>query len=140
MTPAARDRARLRLAVLLASLLDRVPPVTLGQIVEHTAKDDDSQLESRLAARTWFHDGLAAFVRELAERLQPELAEACAPPNDDDEAPPVAGERARAELTVMDWATVPVEVASELVERLARRCRATGGACFCGRHHDEGGK
>jgi hypothetical protein len=124
----------LRLEALLGAILDRVAPTALGQLVELIARDDDSQIESRLAARTWHHDGLRAFVRELAERLQPEFA---------DEQPelgsnvPSVDERARAALTVMDWSTVPVEVASELAYRLAYLCRVTRGHCFCGYHRSE---
>lgn len=130
VTPTAR--ARLRLEALLGALLEHVPPVTLGYLIEHTANDDDSQLESRLAARTWHHDALRAFVRDLAERLQPELLE---------EPPGPIDERARAALTVMDWSTVPVEVASELTYRLAYLCVGTAGVtgdpCFCGHHRAE---
>jgi hypothetical protein len=118
----------LRLEALLAELLDTVPLVTLGQLVLPIATDDDGQLEARLAGGTWYHDGVRAFVRELAERLQPELVDEPLGPVD---------ERARAALTVMDWSTVPVEVASELSYRLAYLCRVTAGQCFCGYHRSE---
>jgi hypothetical protein len=127
MTPSAR--ARLRLEALLAALLDRVPAVTLGQLVERIARYDDGGPGPNPGARTWRHDGLSAFVHELAERLQPELVDEPRVPGD---------ERARAELTVMDWSTVPVEVASELAYRLERMCGAMRGECFCGYHRSEG--
>jgi hypothetical protein len=121
-------RARLRLEAFIGELLESVPLVTLGQLVLHIASDDDVQLDSRLAGGTWYHDGVRAFVCELAERLQPELV--------DGEPGPV-DERARAALTVMDWSTVPIEVASELAYRLAYLCRVTPGECFCGYHRSE---
>jgi hypothetical protein len=97
----------------------------------HATEDHAGHLESNLAVTTWHHDGLRAFVRELADRL---LAEHYVDQMLDPDDP----ERVRAALTGLDWATVPVSVASELVERLVMRCRNAHGLCFCGYHKPDG--
>lgn len=124
-------RARLNVEAVLGAVLDRVAPTYLGQLVEEITHDEESRVESRLAVRIWHHDGLRAFVRELAERLL------CEFPADEQPEPGPVDERARAALTVMDWSTVPVEVASNLAYRLAYLCRTTPGPCFCGYHSSE---
>jgi hypothetical protein len=121
-------RFRLNLEAFIASMLARVPMPMVGRIVETISTDDDAHLRSTLALNVQGHDGVASYVRDLAQRLQPQLVE---------EAPGPVDDRARAALTSMDWSTVPVEVASALAYRLAQLCRATPGPCFCGYHRTE---
>jgi hypothetical protein len=68
------SRGSLRLEAFIGALLEYVPLPTLGQLALNVSTDDEAELASRLAGDTWHHDGVRAFVRELAERLQPERA------------------------------------------------------------------
>jgi hypothetical protein len=63
-----------RLELLLAMLIDEcgVPPLKLARIVDNIRRIHRIQpasLEAEIQFRTWHHDGLRAFVRDLAKGL-----------------------------------------------------------------------
>jgi hypothetical protein len=71
--PADEHDARntMRLRVLLGTLLQEIPAPKLGRMVEIIATMRGDQALAALQVATWHHEGMAAFVAELADRLQP---------------------------------------------------------------------
>jgi hypothetical protein len=64
-------RFRLNLEAFIASMLERMPLPELGRLVESIATAHAATLHGRANAAAWHHDGVMAFVEELAERLMP---------------------------------------------------------------------